>query len=402
MATVVLGCLWVIWRLNSPGASPLTGEKPAASVNASKAVSEASFNTITLKPSEAQRIAVQSAPVEQKSIPLTRDYGGEVMIPTGRAILVAAPVGGLLKAPVEGIPRVGQTVKQGEVIFQLLPLLTPEGRTALESARVDAEGQVKNAQVQLDAARIALDRAKNLLRDQAGSKRMVDEAQALYDGTQKTHEAVTARRDLLVKTLGDTASGTAVPLSIAAPEDGQLRNIAALPNQTVPTGAALFEIINARQVWIRVPVYVGEHDEIDPEADAALGKLSAKTNSRGIVAKPVAAPPSANSLASTVDLFYQAENEGLALIPGQRVGITIPLRGERPSLVIPWSAVVYDIHGGSWVYEELAPLSYVRRRVVVRSVIEDQAVLVGGPAAGTRLVVTGAQEIFGKETGFSK
>ena len=82
---------------------------------------------------------------------------------------------------------------------------------------------------------------------------------------------------------------------------------------------------------------------------------------------------------------------------------------------MPWSAVVYDIHGGTWVYEQIGERTrtFVRRRVDVEYVVGDTAVLAHGgtagnrvvataPPAGTLVVVAGAAELFGTETGFTK
>ena len=58
--------------------------------------------------------------------------------------------------------------------------------------------------------------------------------------------------------------------------------------------------------------------------------------------------------------------------------------GAADQRVVPWAAVMHDIHGGTWVYENTAPLTYVRRRVQVRYVVDDLAVLESGPPVGAR------------------
>jgi multidrug efflux pump subunit AcrA (membrane-fusion protein) len=88
--------------------------------------------------------------------------------------------------------------------------------------------------------------------------------------------------------------------------------------------------------------------------------------------------------------------------PGERVGAALPLKGEAASLTVPWSAVVFDYHGGSWVYEAAADHTYIRRRVTVRFVKDAIAVLESGPPPGTKVVTAGAAELFGTEAGFSK
>ena len=116
----------------------------------------------------------------------------------------------------------------------------------------------------------------------------------------------------------------------------------------------------------------------------------------------MAAPPSANSAAGTVDLFYDLDNRVTRYSPGQRVGVTVLLRAEPESLTVPWSAVIHDIYGGTWVYEQAGERTFVRRRIVVRYVVDNTAVLAAGPAPGSQVVTAGAAELFGTETGFTK
>jgi hypothetical protein len=239
-------------------------------------------------------------------------------------------------------------------------------------------------------------------------------AQGQVDVAKKVLEAATARRDLLKKVVGDLETGTAAPIPVGAPEDGVLRNVTALPGQTVPAGAALFEVADLTRVWVRVPVYAGDLSDIDPARPAAVGELAARpSGTGGRPAGPVSAPPTANPISGTVDLYYDLDNRRAgpaaawfgadALFnPGQRVGITLGLKAPGESLTVPWSAVVFDVTGGAWVYEKTGERAYSRRRVVVRYVAGDTAVLESGPPPGTPVVTVGAAELFGTETGFSK
>jgi hypothetical protein len=75
------------------------------------------------------------------------------------------------------------------------------------------------------------------------------------------------------------------------------------------------------------------------------------------------------------------------------------MQGRKQDLVVPFKAVLYDIHGGAWVYEEVAPHVYARKRVAVEFVDGDEAILAAGPHAGARIVTDGAAELFGTEFG---
>ena len=404
LATVILagasGFGW--WLFFAKPAETAKPTPPPIQATVPSPLKEDKINAVTLTADAEQRLALKTSLVERKSMKRVRTYGGEVTVPPGRTILVTSPLGGTLRTPTTGVPRPGGRAGQGRVVFELLPLLTPEGRANLASSRVTAEGQVNNAHTQLEAAGIALARARKLLSDMAGSQRMVDEAQAAYDTAKKTLEAAIAQRDLLVKILGETEGGTAAPIPIACPVTGLLRTVSAQPGQTVPAGAALFEMVDLDRVWIRTPVFVGDQNEIDATTPVQIGLLSGKQGNQGGTAIPADAPPAANPLTGTVDLVYDLDNRITKYAPGQKVGVTVPLKGEAVSLTVRWSAVLHDLYGGTWVYEQSGEHGYNRRRIVVRYVSGDTAALASGPAPGTKVVTSGAAELFGAETGFSK
>jgi RND family efflux transporter MFP subunit len=390
------------WWLVTQKPNSKTADKPASSAHVEHVVKEDELNTVTLTEEAEKRIGLVVTPVERKIVRRVRIYGGEVMVPVGRSILIAAPLGGALKAPPNRQHEAGETVKAGETIFLLIPLLTPDGQATLSASLAEADGQVDNARTQMELTRIALDRARRVLAEGAGSQRQVDEAQAAFNQATKTLDAVIARKEILQRVVGDAESGTVAPLSIVAPADGLLRSLSALPGQTVPSGAALFEVVDLSTVWVRTPLPVGDLDAVDRTEPAQVGKLSAMSAGPLPYARPVDAPPSANPLSATVDMFYELPNSDGGLIPGQRLGVMIPLAEARESLTIPWSAVVLDIHGGTWVYEQVGPHRYARVRVVVGYTHGADAVLASGPSAGAKIVTAGALELFGAETGFVK
>lgn len=401
LALTAAVAVWAWWLVTNKS-TPKTADKPPPPASVDKLVKEEELNTVTLTEEAKKRLGLVIAAIEKKPLRRVRVYGGEVTVPVGRTILVAAPLNGTLKAPVGGVPKAGQKLRTGQPIFQLLPLLTPDGQATLSASLVDAEGLVNNAKTQVELTGIALDRAKRVLKEEAGSQRQVDEAQAAFNLATKVLDASTARQAVLKKVVGDAEAGTASPISIDAPEDGILRIVSALPGQTVPSGAALFEVVDLSIAWVRVPVPVCDLDAIDRTELVQVGKLSAPPGTLVATAKPVNAPPSANAPSATVDLFYEMPNDKGDLTPGQRLGVMIPLAEAKESLAVPWSAVVFDINGGTWVYEQVGPHRYVRRRVAVAYTFGADAVLGNGPAVGTKIVTAGVQELFGAETGFVK
>lgn len=394
-------CAGAWWIANAPRQESKS-EKPLAPASVAKPVKESELLTIELRPEAEQRLDLRVATVKRMSLPRERVYGGEVMVATGRSVLVAAPLSGVLSSVAGEGTLPGELVKRGQPILKLRPLLTPDSHATLSASRVDAEGQVKNSLAQVDATKIACDRARRLLRDEAGSRRQVDEAEAQHDIAVKTWEAATARLELLTRVLSEVDRGATASLSIDSPRDGLLRNVIAFPDQTVPAGAPLFEIVSLDRVWVRVPVPVGDLADVDSESNASVCRLTSRPGETPRDARPVIAPPTANALAATVDRYFEMVNQDSRWIPGERVAVSLRLTGEVQSLTVPWSAVVQDIHGGTWVYEQIRPRVYERRRVLVRRVVQETAELNSGLSEGITVVIAGAQELFGTETGYKK
>jgi hypothetical protein len=73
--------------------------------------------------------------------------------------------------------------------------------------------------------------------------------------------------------------------------------------------------------------------------------------------------------------------------------------GADERTIVPYSAIVYETDGETWVYTSPEDLSFVRERIVIEEIEGDRAVLTEGPAAGTEVVTVGVAELFGAEHG---
>jgi multidrug efflux pump subunit AcrA (membrane-fusion protein) len=128
-----------------------------------------------------------------------------------------------------------------------------------------------------------------------------------------------------------------------------------------------------------------------------------RSDGTGIVsASPVQGPPLSDAGAASSDLYYELPNRHGALRIGERVGVTLVTRETADALAVPASAVLYDMHGGTWVYVRTAPAVFVRTRVDVRHVVGGFAVLGRGLTEGAEVVTAGAAELFGTEFGAGK
>jgi hypothetical protein len=108
---------------------------------------------------------------------------------------------------------------------------------------------------------------------------------------------------------------------------------------------------------------------------------------RKLTGYPISVPPSP-------DLFYLVQSSELA--PKQRVVVQLSSELKRRKAV-PFSSIIHDEHGQTWVYVSPEPLVFVRHPVTIDYVSADTAFLTEGPTPGTKVVTVGASLLLGTE-----
>lgn len=385
---------------------------PAAEVLHPK--QESQLTTVILSDSAKEHLEIRTIAVRREKLPNHKTYGGEFVVPEGRSILMSAPLAGTVVSDERGaFPTPGMDVEKGQALMRLVPsirggseVLNPSDRIALararadlEAARVQAAGEFDAATVRLEGTRIALERAETLVKQNAGSVRSLDEARAAYQLAQAAVEAANARKHVLDETMSFLSGASdAATLTIAAPFAGVVRRLHVAPDEVIAGGAQLCEVVALDPLWVRVPVYVGDLRALSTDRPAR-GIEFGNVGGASIPLTPVAAPSTATAATSTVDLYYRLDNVAGAHQPGERCIVDIPVAGESESLVIPRQAVVYDIHGDAWCYVAGGDGAFVRRRVAVRRISGDDAVIESGVGEGDLVVTDGVAELFGMEFG---
>lgn len=376
---------------STPATRSAPAQKAAPAAKVENRVTEADLTRVRLSPEAERRLGVEVAEAVETQVADVTEVAGEVMLIPGKAIMATAPVAGTVHLARPGL-AVGQTVRKAEVLFRLTPVLAPQ-----RDLQTTYEADVQAAKARLDTAAKQLDRAKQLLRDLAGSQRNVEAAEQEYGQAKAAHDAAVER----LQRLNTHPLDADVDMNIPAPETGVVRQIQASENQTVASGAPLVEVADLSRVWLRVPVYAGDVDALSQQPRVRVRDVGGRGRTRE--AARVTAPPTADPLASTADLYFELINTDGELRPGQRMQVVLPSRiAGRKGIVVPTSAVLYDIHGGTWIYVTNAPQEYRRQRVELLKTEGGKVVLSRGPKAGTKVVAAGAAELFGTEFGAGK
>ncbi len=359
-------------------------------------VDESTLNTVHLSDDSYRKLGIEIATIKREKIVESKMYGGEMMVPPGSLVSVVAPISGKLISIEKNDLKLGSPIKAGQLLYRIEPIITPDARVNLVNALADAESLVNVTKSQVKATEIALDRAKKLLQDLVGSQRNVDEANAAHEIALRNLEAANTKKSVLHQVVN---LGTLEPIEIKAPQAGIVSNLFAVTDQLVSVGNPVVEISNLESLWIRVPVPTGDLNSINQQAEAEVESGSGTSN---LMAAPVSGPLTADPLTNSTYLYYTVENTNSTLHPAQRMSVKLTTQNEAVSaLTLPWSAVVVDIYGGNWVYTQQSNNSYERQRVFLHHVNGNQAVISEGPPEGTKIVVNGALELFGVETGFT-
>jgi RND family efflux transporter MFP subunit len=369
-------------------------KQTAAPAKVEGAKKETELATVTLAPEAEARLGLEFATVERRSVPHVRTLGGIVEAPPGRSLSITAPLAGTVLVPESGVvPIAGTRVKRGQALFRLAPAPLADREIQLDRAREEAESAAARVRV----AREAADRARKLREIGAGSVRVEQEAVAQREQAEAALAAARSRQAFLENTDLSSAARAASALRVEAPRDGVLMDVTAAPGSTVMAGASMGQVVSDDVLWVRVPLYAGDLAAVARDAPATVTALGPAGLS--LPAAFIDAPPRADAAAATMEITYALAAGARGLRPGERVTVAVPLASSEQALVVPISAVVYDVEGGTWVYGVVGPHVYSRMRIEVRHVTGGLAVLARGPAPGTRVVSAGVAELFGTEFG---
>lgn len=383
--------IYLLLFVAAVGCQSKTETKPVAPAKQSNPVKETELNTITLTDKAVQRLGIQTTEIVETSVSNSRLFSGEIMPIPGKMITITAPVAGTLMASGRNITA-GSKVIKGQQLFRLL--IMPSENL------ISAQEELAQRQVQYATTSEKVKRTARMYEEKSGSLRAKQEAEAELAAINAQLRVARGRVELL---RGNPSSATSrlSTMNMEAPISGTVLKLYSSPSQVLSASAPIVDIVQLNPLWVRVPLYAGDEGRIEKGGAAIIQNLSGGSGNT-IRAKAVTGPQTSDPLATSIDLYYEIDNSKGEMRPGQRVSVTLPFSGNASGIVVPFSAIVYDIHGGTWVYTNPSPNNYVRQRVELQTVLEKQAVLTRGPKAGTKVVTVGAAELFGTEFGGGK
>lgn len=172
-------------------------------------------------------------------------------------------------------------------------------------------------------------------------------------------------------------------------------------------GTQTFEgqVTDPGQGLVRVALARGAWNSMDHAQPARVLLQADDDEDEGFLAELAEPPDFDDSGEDDEDetFYFTVVSGQQGLTEGQPVFVKLPLAESGvQGLVVPYSAVVYGLHGETWAYTNPEPLTFIRHPITVEYIEGGQAFLSDGPPIGTSVVTVGAQLLYGADTGVGK
>lgn len=183
--------------------------------------------------------------------------------------------------------------------------------------------------------------------------------------------------------------------AVVAPVSANVAEVTARSGDSVTKGQGLLSLLDVSGLVAYLNVYEDQLRKVHAGQTVvvSLPALPQKTFSGRLESVSPQLDP--QTRAAVVQVSVQ--NAGGELKPGMAVSGSIAIGGAQKGLVVPQTAVVFDAQGGSWVYVQAKPLSFVRQPAEVDFIGGGQVWVKRGLSEGQVYVTLGAGELFSEE-----
>jgi RND family efflux transporter MFP subunit len=316
-------------------------------------------------PKPSQRLLdVRTVQAQQSKTQPSASLAGRVIANPDKFGVVQSTLGGRITPPAGGLPKLGQTVKSGEVLGFVAPYIA-----AIDKS--DAAQTAGNLDQEIALAEARLARAKRLLAVNAGTAVEVEEREIEVDGLKKRRSAINVITTKLEP--------------LIAPIDGVIAATKVVAGQVVEVKDVLYEIIDPSSLWVEAFAF-------DHSGSQAFSGASAAAQDGASFNLTFIGRSRALRQQSTV-LQFEIVKPSASLNVGMPVTVLVHEGDPVQGIVLPKSAIVRSSNGEDVVWQHEAPERFVAKTVKVSSFDGQRVLVERGLKAGERIVVQGAELI---------
>ncbi|MDF0521004.1 efflux RND transporter periplasmic adaptor subunit [Bradyrhizobium yuanmingense] len=309
-------------------------------------------------------LEVRTAAAEPQTIHPAVTLIGRVMADPNRSSIVQSIYGGRVVPGDDGIPRIGQTVRKGDLLLRIEPHLPIADRTTI----LEKVGEIEQLMAITDNK---LRRLRPLAERGAVPQGQVNDLESELEGLRARRETVRNSRTGFEE--------------LRASTDGIITAAKVAPGQVIQPQDVLFQIADPRSLWVEALAY----DEIglkQPEAATAMAP-----NGKQIALSFVGTSRALRQHASVVQFAIPEPPAGLNI--GQPLNVMVQTGAPVSGLVVPRNAVVRSGSGENIVWLHTEPERFEPRPVRVVPVDAARVIVAAGINEGEHIVVRGTDLI---------
>jgi membrane fusion protein, heavy metal efflux system len=305
--------------------------------------------------------------------------------------------------------KLGDRIEKGESLVALD--IVEMGELAAERLRIAA--QFQTAKAKLNVAQRSLDRAENLLKVEAISKREYDERLARRDEAQAEVASRTAEllqvdqklrrfglKNETIRNLKDSPENAGSALSrnmVRAPFAGIITKFNVAPGELVSSDKEMFTLVDPSSVWVVADVYEKDIGRLATGATCEVAVSSYPNQKfKGIVAD---ISDFLDPQTRTAKLRCVVPNRDRRLKLEMFANVTIPSKVSRTVLAIP-SAAVQQVENEKAVFVQTNATQFEKRDVEIGAAFGQWVEVKSGVRKGEKLAAKGAfyvKSVFLKE-----
>ena len=343
---------------SAPPAAIATVTTAAAMPGTSTAPQRLEDGSLFVPKAVQRQLGLRTRVAVVQELAVTVELAGTVVADARAGGLVQAGQAGRVEATGAGLPVLGQTVRKGELLAQLRPVLSSMERGS------------NLAQIAEITAQLAI-----------AERKVARYAQLEGAVPQATIDAARLERDALRQRRSALGSGLSQAEALRAPISGVVSAAHAVAGQVVDAKDVLFEVVDPARLSVEALAY-------DPLPAGGVTRASAAVPGGALDLAYVGSGRQLREQAQV--LLFRVQPGGPAVAVGQPLTVLATTAARVHGAAVPRSALVKTATGETAVWVHTAAERLVRRPVTAQALGALELAVTQGLAQGERVVTDGA------------
>lgn len=326
-----------------------------------------SSDEIVFTPEQAARAGLQTDTLQPADFSEVLEVSGRLLPVQGAEATVTATMDGIVRLSSVSLTD-GREVSAGTALLQISSAEMADGNPAAA------------AQAELSAARLGLERAESLAKDQIIPRKELEEARRRFEVAESTARSLGTARQVR---------------TVVSPFKGFVRNLLVKEGDHVTAGQPLLTVSQNRRIQLRADVPERYADRLGQIRSAHFRIASGRSDSLYVLDRMQGRLLSAGQSLSAGDYFipvtFELDNQG-HWVTGSIVQVYLLGRTRSGVLSVPVEALA-EGQGLYFVYLQTSDHTYRRQEVRIGATDGSRVEILSGLHAGDRVVTRGTTQV---------